>query len=91
MWTLVLAMTVTIYALATTAFADTPLSTILVPRDFPTIQAAVDAAAPGATINVRRGTYVEEVVIAKDVNLRGAGVGATTIKSPATLTPTQST
>ena len=35
---------------------------IVVPRDYPTIQAAVDAAAPGDTINVRSGTYTEELV-----------------------------
>jgi parallel beta-helix repeat protein len=63
------------------------LASIVVPRDFPTIQAAVDAAAPGDTVNVKAGTYTEEVVISKDLNLRGAGVGVTTIKSPETLTP----
>jgi parallel beta-helix repeat protein len=62
-------------------------STIVVPRDHPTIQAAVNAAAPGDTITVRSGTYTEEIVIGKDLNLRGAGVGATVIKSPSTLTP----
>jgi parallel beta-helix repeat protein len=60
---------------------------LVVPRDFPTIQAAVDAAAPGDTINIQSGIYTEEVVIGKDLNLRGAGAGATTIKSPAALTP----
>jgi parallel beta-helix repeat protein len=57
-----------------------------VPRDFGTIQAAVDAAAPGDRIDVGRGTYTEEVVIGKDLDLRGAGPGATAIRSPATLT-----
>jgi parallel beta-helix repeat protein len=61
--------------------------TIVVPWDFPTIQAAVDAAAPGDTVSLKSGTYTEEVVIAKDLSLRGAGVGATVIKSPGTLTP----
>jgi parallel beta-helix repeat protein len=60
---------------------------LVVPRDFPTIQAAVDAAAPGDTIKIESGVYTEEVVIGKDLDLRGAGAGATTIKSPAALTP----
>jgi nitrous oxidase accessory protein NosD len=58
---------------------------LVVPRDFPTIQAAVDAAAPGDTIIVKSGTYTEQVVIGKDLNLRGAGDGATIIRAPATL------
>jgi len=62
-------------------------STIVVPRDFATIQAAVDAAAPGSTIDVGSGIYIEEVVIEKDLNLRGTGVTETFVISPATLTP----
>ncbi len=42
---------------------------------YSTIQAAVDAAAPGATINVDSGTYNETVTINKSLTLRGAQAG----------------
>ena len=58
-----------------------------VPRDFASIQAAVDAAAPGDTVNVGAGTFVEQVVINKDLVVHGAGAGATAIKAPTTLQP----
>jgi parallel beta-helix repeat protein len=60
---------------------------LVVPRDFATIQAAVDAAAPGDTVNVGPGTFTEQVVINKDLDLHGAGVTKTVIKAPATLVP----
>lgn len=41
--------------------------------DFDTIQAAVDAATDGDTIMVKPGTYVEAVVIRKDLTLIGDG------------------
>ena len=45
-----------------------------VPGDFPTIQAAVDAAAEGDTILVAPGVYSENVVVSKSrLALRGAG------------------
>lgn len=62
---------------------------IVVPRDYPTIQAAVDAATPGSTIVIRPGTYREELVIEKNLALQGTRSHArtVTIRSPATLTP----
>jgi nitrous oxidase accessory protein NosD len=60
---------------------------IHVPTDSTTIQGAINGAAPGDTIEIAAGTYVEQVHITKN-NLRlvGAGAGATAIQSPATLT-----
>ena len=46
-----------------------------VPREYPTIQAAVDAAHPGDLVRVAPGTYREQVVVPpskKDLVLRGA-------------------
>ena len=40
---------------------------------YPAIQAAVNAAPPGATISVAAGTYKESVLIQKPVRLQGAG------------------
>lgn len=49
---------------------------LLVPEDYATIQAAVDAAADGDTIWVSRGTYSESVVIEKSgIELRARGPG----------------
>ena len=45
--------------------------TIIVPDDYPTIQKAIDAANPGDTIYVRRGTYYERVNVTKTVNVVG--------------------
>jgi hypothetical protein len=47
---------------------------------FRSIQAAINAAAPGDTIQIRRGTYDERVEITKNVALVGAGASATTIR-----------
>jgi parallel beta-helix repeat protein len=42
-----------------------------VPQDYPTIQAAVDAAKPGDTIEVSNGTYYEHVLVHQKVTIIG--------------------
>ena len=51
--------------------------------DHTTIQAAVDAAADGDTIEVGAGTYVENVVVYRDLAIVGAGIGETIVDGDA--------
>ncbi|MBX4200189.1 right-handed parallel beta-helix repeat-containing protein [Candidatus Parcubacteria bacterium] len=46
---------------------------------YSTIQAAIDAASSGDTIDVGAGTYNENVVVSKPITLNGAGSGTTVI------------
>ena len=51
---------------------------LIVPDDFPKIQGAIDAAAPGATILVNSGTYTEDLKIpTSKTNLNLVGFSAT--------------
>jgi parallel beta-helix repeat protein len=59
----------------------------VVPGSFSSIQAAVNAAAPGDTVLVDPGTYTEQVTISKNLTLTGAGAATTIIQSPLILNP----
>lgn len=52
---------------------------LAVPDDYPTIQAAINAAEHGMVILVRAGVYVEHVRMKAGVTLRGEGQGKTVI------------
>ena len=60
---------------AISIFPSATAATINVPGDYPTIQAAVNAALPGDTIIVAAGTYNEMVSINKPLTLLGANAG----------------
>jgi len=53
--------------------------TIIVPDDYPTIQAAVDAASDGDTIIVKAGTYIENVNVNKSLTIESENGAEVTI------------
>jgi nitrous oxidase accessory protein NosD len=66
------ALTLTVgIALAIPALAKT----IEVPKDYQTIQAAINAAQPGDLILIAPGIYKENLTIRKSIELRGADAG----------------
>lgn len=54
---------------------------ISVPQDFPTIQEAVDAVAPGGTVLLSEGVYHTGVTLWKPMTLRGVGRDKTILQA----------
>jgi parallel beta helix pectate lyase-like protein len=88
--TLVSASLVIIPAITAQAAPPKPTN-LLVPTQFPTVQAAVDAATPGTTIQVLAGTFREQVRIGKSLSIVGAGMDKTVIKAPGAMAPNKKT
>lgn len=72
---------VTLAALLFSALGTMPVSAaeISVPGDHSTIQAAIDAADPGDTINVASGTYDETITINKQLTVQSTDGAETTV------------
>jgi len=56
--------------------------TITVPDDYPTIQAAIDAAQSGDTVYVKSGIYEEQIHVEKPLKLQGEDRVKVTIRAP---------
>jgi hypothetical protein len=75
----------TVRAFLAAATLASPIATfaqdaLRVPQDYPTIQAAIDAAAPGATVSVSSGTYFVSLTIGKSITLASqSGAAVTTL------------
>lgn len=92
------AATIVIVWTMTTAYAAPPLPigadlrlykkparkacTAIVPVQYPTVQAAIDAVVAGSTVCVNAGTYNENVHVTKSIRLSGSGFA-----EPSTITP----
>jgi len=63
----------------TVTYGVAPPITIYVPGDYSTIQAAIDAATAGDTVQVAAGTYIENITLKDGVQVLGAGADVTTI------------
>src|SRR5512138_2799821 len=66
-----LLLTALVFAAAATGFGakTSTLQMIRVPEDYPTIQAAINAAQAGDIVRVEPGTYPENLILDKPITL----------------------
>lgn len=67
---------------ATVGVSETYAATISVPTDYSTIQAAINAANNGDVVNIANGTYNEDLIINKEVSLKGASEVGVVVINP---------
>lgn len=66
-------------------FGLSAFSATIIVNNGESIQAKIDSAAIGDTVQITAGSYVEQITISRNIALTGAGSATTTIKAPATL------
>lgn len=57
--------------------------TLVVPQDFETVGAAIEAAAPGDTVEIRPGLYEENITLKSKITLRAKNADKTTVRGAA--------
>ena len=72
---------------ARTTLVAVPVHNVTKNRYYVTIQAAIDAASPGDTINAAAGTYVGKVTVNKTLTLNGANAGISAGATPGARGP----
>lgn len=61
------------------------VTTLRVPSQYRTIEAALNAAKSGETVAVAAGRFTQQLTIRKSVTLTGTGIDSTTISAPSSL------
>jgi parallel beta-helix repeat protein len=76
-----------LYFLAFVSITNVDAATIIVGPPPASIQTAINSASAGDTVQLSNGTYIEEILINKNLTLNGNGVGISVIQCPTTPTP----